>query len=103
VQVEQVSSQLWICAVKAFAASYKLDKQRDSTLNDILGFCGQGLVAGAPWGKSMQVAARSRSAQARKYAHVVAACCERATVSRERVSAFDVEAWVHEWAERQKS
>lgn len=102
VQIERVSSQLWICAVKAFAASYELDKQRDCTLNDILRLGKQGLVLGSRWSTLGEKRAGRSTLTLGASEEVCMRCCERATIDGERAAAFDVEARVHEWAEWRK-
>jgi hypothetical protein len=103
VQIERVPSQLWIGAVKAFAASYELDKQRDGTLDDTLRLCKQGLVLSSRWSTLGEKRAGRSTLTLGASEEVCTRCCERAAVDRERGAAFDVEARVHKWAERWKS
>jgi hypothetical protein len=70
VEIERVSSQLWICAVKDFAASYELDKQCDSTLDNILHPCKQGQVLSSRWRTSEQVKVMTTDIQAREMKQV---------------------------------
>jgi hypothetical protein len=103
VQIERVPSQLWISAVKPFAAPYELDKQRDGPLDDIMRLCKQGLVLSSRWGTLGEKRADRSALTLGASEEVCTRCWERAAVDRKRGTAFDVEARVHEWAERRKS
>src|ERR1700733_882085 len=103
VQIERVPSQLRICAVKAFTASYELDKQRDGTLDNILRLCKQGLVLSSRWSSLGEKRAGRSTLTLGASEEVCTRCWERAAVDRERGAAFDIEARVHEWAERRRS
>jgi hypothetical protein len=103
VQIERIPSQLWICAIKTFAASYELDKQRNGTLDDILRLCKQGLVLSSRWSTLREKRAGRRTLTLGTSEKVCTRCWEGTAVDRERGAAFDVEARVHELAERRKS
>jgi hypothetical protein len=87
VQIEHVPSQLWIRAVKAFAASYEFDKQRDGTLDDILRLCKQGLVLSSRWSTLGEKRVGRSTLTLGASEEVSTRCCERATVDRERSAA----------------
>jgi hypothetical protein len=64
--------------VKVFAASYKLDKQRDGTLDDILHLCKQDLVLSSRWGTLGERCVGCSMLTLSASEEVSTRCCERA-------------------------
>ena len=103
-QVERVPCQLDICAVEAFTPTYKLDEQRDGSLDKCVRVREQRLVLCA--GGTAARGEECTSSGALAFGTGEEICTrgrEWTAVDGERVAAIDVEAWVRERTQRWNS
>ena len=102
-QIERVPSQVRISAIETLAAPNEFNKKRDRALDDSLRLREQSLALSSRGG-TLREQRTGRGALALCTSEEVCALCgEWAAIDGERGAAFDVEAWVGEWAEGRKS